>query len=77
MIFGTRKTAIILLLSLTFWIGVALIPKTTIFRTDILPEIIAAHSPMTWAHINMLGEYDSSDETLKDALGILPLKSAA
>ncbi|MCP4489310.1 MAG: transposase [Gammaproteobacteria bacterium] len=38
---------------------------------------IAAHSPMSWAHINMLGEYDFSDEKLRDVLGILPLKSAA
>ena len=42
-----------------------------------LRQLIASHSPMSWAHINMLGEYDFSDEKLKDALGILPLKSAA
>lgn len=39
--------------------------------------MIAAHAPMAWAHVNMLGEYDFSDEKLRDALGILPLKSAA
>jgi TnpA family transposase len=38
---------------------------------------IAAHSPMAWAHINMFGEYDFSDEKLRDSVGILPLKSAA
>lgn len=38
---------------------------------------IAAHAPMAWAHINMLGEYDFSEEKLRDVLGILPLKSAA
>lgn len=38
---------------------------------------IATHSPMSWAHINMLGEYDFSDEKLRDSIGILPLKSAA
>ena len=75
--FRTRKTDTISVLFPSFRGMTALIPQTLIFRTDILPEIIAAHSPMTWAHINMLGEYDSSDETLKDALGILPLKSAA
>jgi hypothetical protein len=32
---------------------------------------------MAWAHINMLGEYDFSDEKLRDSVGILPLKSAA
>lgn len=42
-----------------------------------LRRTIATHSPMTWAHINLLGEYDFSDEKLRDSLGILPLKSAA
>jgi TnpA family transposase len=42
-----------------------------------LRHLIAAHSPLSWAHINMLGEYDFSDEKLKDSLGILPLKSVA
>ena len=37
--------------------------------------MIADHSPMSWAHINMLGEYDFSDEKRRDAIGILPLKS--
>ena len=40
-------------------------------------RMIAVHSPMSWAHINMLGEYDFSDEKLRDSVGILPLKSAA
>lgn len=40
-------------------------------------RVIAAHSPMSWAHINMLGEYDFSDEKLKDSLGILRPKSAS
>lgn len=40
-----------------------------------LLRMIATHSPMTWAHINMLGEYDFSEEKLKDSVGILPLKS--
>jgi TnpA family transposase len=42
-----------------------------------LLRMIAVHSPMAWAHINMLGEYDFSDEKLRDSAGILPLKSAA
>ena len=42
-----------------------------------LRQIIVAHSPMSWAHINMLGEYDFSDEKLRDSVGILPLKSVA
>jgi TnpA family transposase len=39
--------------------------------------LIASHSPMSWAHINMLGEYDFSEEKLRDTLGILPPKKAA
>ena len=39
--------------------------------------MIAARSPMSWALINMLGEYDFSDEKLRDAIGILPLKTVA
>ena len=40
-----------------------------------LRRAIVGRSPMAWAHINMLGEYDLSDEKLRDSLGILPLKS--
>ena len=40
-------------------------------------RIIATHSPMRWAHINLLGEYDFSEEKLRDSVGILPLKSLA
>ena len=42
-----------------------------------LLRIIATHSPISWAHINMLGEYDFSEEKLRDSIGILPLKSTA
>lgn len=42
-----------------------------------LLQIVTTHSPMTWAHINMLGEYDFSEEKLKDSVGVLPLKSVA
>jgi TnpA family transposase len=42
-----------------------------------LLRLIAAHSPISWAHINMLGEYDFSEEKLRDTLGILPPKKAA
>ena len=42
-----------------------------------LLRLIAAHSPMSWAHINMLGEYDFSEEKLRDTLGVLPPKKAA
>ena len=36
--------------------------------------VISSHSIMTWAHINMLGEYDFSEEKRKDSIGILPPK---
>ena len=42
-----------------------------------LLQTVATHSPMSWAHINMLGEYDFSEEKLRDSLGVLPPKSAA
>ena len=35
-----------------------------------LLSAISSHSPMSWAHINLLGEYDFSDEKLKDSVGI-------
>ena len=42
-----------------------------------LLRLISTHSPMSWAHINMLGEYDFSEEKLRDTLGILSPKRAA
>ena len=42
-----------------------------------LLDVISSHSPMSWAHVNMLGEYDFSDEKLRDTLGILPPNPAA
>jgi hypothetical protein len=42
-----------------------------------LLRLISTYSPMSWAHINMLGEYDFSEEKLKDTLGILPPKKVA
>lgn len=35
---------------------------------------ISAHSVMSWAHVNMLGEYDFSDEKLADSFDIHPPK---
>jgi TnpA family transposase len=32
---------------------------------------IKTHSPMSWAHINLLGEYDFSDTKMQDSCGIL------
>ena len=41
-------------------------------QREILRSAIASHSVMAWAHINLLGEYDFSDEKLQDAFGIAP-----
>ncbi len=32
---------------------------------------IKNHSPISWAHINLLGEYDFSEERMQDSLGVL------
>ncbi len=39
-----------------------------------LLQAIATHSPIAWAHINLLGEYDFSDEKLRDTVGVLTPK---
>lgn len=46
-------------------------------KKEQLLSVISTHSAMTWAHINMLGEYDFSEEKRKDSVGILPPKMAA
>lgn len=50
--------------------------KTQEEREDMLAAV-ATHSVIAWAHINLLGEYDFSDEKLKDSVGILPPKITA
>lgn len=37
-------------------------------------ESIANGSIISWRHFNLLGEYDFSDEKLKDSVGIKPPK---
>ncbi len=44
---------------------------------DRLLGAITTHSVISWAHINLLGEYDFSDEKLQDSVGILLPKLAA
>lgn len=44
---------------------------------DRLLEAISTHSVVSWAHINLLGEYDFSDEKLQDSVGILLPKEMA
>jgi hypothetical protein len=38
-------------------------------------KTIKAHSPQSWAHINMVGEYDFSDKNPAVSFGSLPLKN--
>jgi TnpA family transposase len=38
---------------------------------------VANHSVISWGHINLLGEYDFSDEKLRDSVGIPPPKIAS
>ena len=40
-------------------------------------QAIANGSVVSWQHINLLGEYDFSDEKLQDSVGISPPKLAA
>ena len=39
-------------------------------QRKILLQIISKHSVISWAHINMLGEYDFSDEKLQDSFNL-------
>ncbi len=43
-------------------------------QRKILLASIASHSVSSWAHTNMLGEYDFSDEKLRDSFNIRPPK---
>ncbi|MCI5108762.1 MAG: Tn3 family transposase, partial [Candidatus Pacebacteria bacterium] len=36
-------------------------------QQQVLLSSIATHSPISWAHVNLLGEYDFSDKRLKDS----------
>ena len=40
-----------------------------------LLRMIAIHSPQSWGHFNLLGEYDFSKEKLQNNTGALPPKS--
>jgi hypothetical protein len=35
-------------------------------------DAVAHGSAISWQHINLLGEYDFSDEKLRDSIGIRP-----
>jgi hypothetical protein len=46
-------------------------------RREALLQAIANGSVLRWQHINLLGEYDFSDDKLADSVGIKPPKLAA
>ena len=41
-------------------------------QQHLLIEAVRHGSPISWQHINLLGEYDFSDERLEDSVGLLP-----
>ena len=43
---------------------------------DKILKAIALHSPQAWWYVNMLGEYDLSNDRLRDNTGVLPPKFA-
>jgi TnpA family transposase len=45
-------------------------------RTEIRAAV-ANHSVISWDHVNLLGEYDFSDEKLRDSVGIPPPKKTS
>ena len=42
-----------------------------------LTTAIASHSMLSWGHVNLLGEYDFSDEKLRDSFGLRSSRVAA
>ena len=44
---------------------------------EALRQAVATGSVVSWQHINLLGEYDFSDEKLRDSVGIKPPRLAA
>jgi hypothetical protein len=47
--------------------------KDTVSREAFL-DAVAHGSAVAWQHLNLLGEYDFSDEKLRDSIGIRPPK---
>jgi hypothetical protein len=45
-----------------------------VFEHCLSQAAVANHSVISWEHINLLGEYDFSDEKLGDSVGIPPPK---
>ena len=43
---------------------------------DGILKMVALHSPMAWGYVNLLGEYDLTQDRLQDNTGVLPPKTA-
>jgi len=43
-------------------------------RQSAMLRSVAAGSVVSWRHINLLGEYDFSEKSLRDSFGIKPPK---
>ena len=39
-------------------------------RRDLITNAVATRSVVSWQHINLLGEYDFSEEKMQDSVGI-------
>jgi hypothetical protein len=39
---------------------------------EVFLDAVAHGSVISWQHINLLGEYDFSDEKMRDSIGIRP-----
>ena len=48
--------------------------KSHPFRLTLAGLTVAHGSAVAWQHLNLLGEYDFSDEKLRDSIGIRPPK---
>jgi hypothetical protein len=48
--------------------------KDTASREAAFLDTVAHGSAVAWQHLNLLGEYDFSDEKLRDSIGIRPPK---
>ncbi len=64
--------------SKVFWLEIRSISlqkhQTPYLSVNLYISLIACHSVMSSAHINLLGEYDFSDDKLQDSFGIRPPK---
>ena len=46
-------------------------------HAELQDPAIAGHSMLSWGHVNLLGEYDFSDEKLRCSFGLRPSRAAS